>query len=271
MAAPGAAAGLSELPSAARVSCAATVQRLQLLRFPLATSVLFFHSTHPVQALAQSTPVPAPQLELWAAWLQDFLSHGLGGIRMPAFFAISGFLFFANCAGTRDWLERKLASRVRSVLVPLLAWNALLLPVLLLLQAWPASNAFFSGVGAWSRPVADYGPWQVVDALLGLSGYPIVYPLWFLRDLFLMCLLAPLYLIVPRSVQVVVVVVLGLLWFGGAWPYRVPTIEAMFFFFAGALAALSAARARAARPTGRRGASACLRCWPRCSGSCPTR
>ena len=236
---PAAAVEVSGLPSAARGEAStATVQRLQLLRFPLAISVLFFHSARPVQALDHATAAPALQLDLWAAWLQGLFSHGLGGIRMPAFFAISGFLFFANCAGTRDWIERKLASRVRSVLVPLLAWNALLLPVLLLLQAWSASNAWFSGVGAWSRPVADYGVWQVFDALLGLSGHPIVYPLWFLRDLFLMCLLAPLYLIVPRSAQVAVVVVLGLLWFGGAWPYQVPTIEALFFFFAGALAAL---------------------------------
>lgn len=214
-----------------------TLQRLHLLRFPLVISVLFFHSVNPVQVVP-GADASWPPFEPWAALVHGFLAHGLGGIRMPAFFAISGFLFFASHIGTREWLTRKLGSRVRGVLVPLLAWNALLLPVLLALQAWPPSNAYFSGLGTWSRPVADYGPWQVLDALLGLSGYPIVYPLWFLRDLFLMCLIAPLYLLLSRPAQAVVVGGLGLLWFSGAWPFQVPTIEALFFFSAGALAAL---------------------------------
>ncbi|MDP3653808.1 MAG: acyltransferase family protein [Rhodoferax sp.] len=224
-------------PRARAESLSGTVRRLRLLRFPLAISVLFFHSARPIQPVAGSA-VPFMELEPWAALVQGFFAHGLGGIRMPAFFAISGFLFFADCAGTREWLSGKLGGRVRGVLVPLLAWNALLLLLLLLLQSFSLSNALFSGVGPWSRRVADYDAWQVFDALVGVGGNPILYPLWFLRDLFFMSLLAPVFYVWPRGAQTAVVAAFGTLWLTGAWPYQVPTVEACFFFLAGALAAL---------------------------------
>jgi fucose 4-O-acetylase-like acetyltransferase len=170
--------------------------------------------------------------------VQGFFAHGLGGIRMPAFFAISGFLFFADCSGTREWLSRKLGGRVRGVLVPLLAWNALLLLLLLSLQSFALSSALFSGAGPWSRRVADYDAWQVLNALVGVGGNPILYPLWFLRDLFIMSLVAPVFYVWPRGAQGAVVATFGAMWLTGTWPCQVPTVEACFFFLAGALAAL---------------------------------
>lgn len=241
IAAGGAAAAIATVAASASVgsSFAGLIRRLQVIRFPLVVSVIFHHQGMGTVHLADGVKVSAGPLGLWAETIQGFLSYGLGGIRMPTFFLISGYLFFLGFGRSRDWLAKKLLSRTRSVLVPLLVWNLIVLLLLLIAQNLTVTSVFFSGKSPWSNSIRDFGLLDFLNALIGVKGDPILYPLWFLRDLFLMCLLAPLYFVLPRLIQLSLVLVLGGLWLFDAWPYGVPTVEACFFFSLGGLVALS--------------------------------
>ncbi|WP_083767942.1 acyltransferase family protein [Methylibium petroleiphilum] len=177
------------------------IRRLQVIRFPLVVSVIFHHNGMGTVRLADGVNMSAGPLSLWAQFIQGFISYGLGGIRMPTFFLISGYLFFTGFDRGGDWLSKKLASRTRSVLFPLLIWNAIAIVLLLIAQNAGPTRVLFSGAGAWSQSIIGFGWFDYVNALLGIRSDPILYPLWFLRDLFLMCLLAPVYFVLPRIVQ----------------------------------------------------------------------
>lgn len=218
---------------------ASLIRRLQVIRFPLVVSVIFHHNGMGTVRLADGVNMSAGPLSVWAQFIQGFISYGLGGIRMPTFFLISGYLFFTGFDRGGDWLSKKLASRTRSVLFPLLIWNAIAIVLLLVAQNAGPTRVLFSGAGAWSQSIIGFGWFDYVNALLGIHSDPILYPLWFLRDLFLMCLLAPVYFVLPRIVQHCLVAMFGALWLIDAWPYEVPTAQACFFFALGASAAMA--------------------------------
>ena len=97
---------------------------------------------------------------------------------VPCFFFISGFLFYRSYT-PRDYL-RKLRTRIRSLLVPYLLWNA----VFALL--WYAVILF------WPEYVSDRFPfdgfWDVVSGILSCQ-YTV---LWYVGVIFIYALLAPL-------------------------------------------------------------------------------
>lgn len=75
-------------------------------------------------------------------------------------------------------------SKARTLLVPLVAWNLVMLGCL---------AAYGVLTGKWdAMPALEALP--LADALLALTQWPQVVPLWFLRDLFVCCLLSPLLL-----------------------------------------------------------------------------
>lgn len=110
----------------------------------------------------------------------------LSFIAVPLFFFISGYLFFHKLE-TWSWdiYRRKLATRVRSLLVPYLIFNAVCF------ISAVASGAAVSFPGwLWNSVTYCHG-WR---NWLGMSmqlQYPLDVPLWFVRDLMVMIVLAP--------------------------------------------------------------------------------
>ena len=103
----------------------------------------------------------------------------IGKASVPLLGAISGWLFVQSYRG--GWADNA-KKKLRSVLLPLLLWNGL---VLLLLWAIPSLET------RWIRP-DDIAGW--IDKFVPLVDYPTNSPLYFLRDLFLCTLAAPLLL-----------------------------------------------------------------------------
>lgn len=229
------------------------------LRFPLMVGIVFMHFgllDGGVQGVDVANDVPA-----WLAFVGNMVACVLTSICVPLFFLISGYLFFkgrrspnlrlsaSNASATaveRMGLRRedylgKLRRRVWTLLVPYLVWNAVLL-------LYIAARAHF--VGDWSL-------WRVVmsfvDRSQGVFGgvgtaatdlfvYPQCVPLWFVRELMLMTLLAPVLGRLLRSLGWWTVMGLGMAWFlvwGDAQiGYPQQLLTAAFFFSAGACAAL---------------------------------
>lgn len=93
---------------------------------------------------------------------------------------VSGYFIVASLA--KSGVPRLILSKLRTLVVPLLAWNILMLALL---------TAYGLMSGKW-QDMPEFSVMGIANALLALTHWPLDVPLWFLRDLFVCCLLSPL-------------------------------------------------------------------------------
>lgn len=163
----------------------------------------------------------------------NLLSQGIARLAVPIFFFISGYLFFQKVSEFNiEAYKNKIGKRIRTLLIPYLLWNGLLLLVL--------TGLYFAG-----HPLSILKNglhWNVlfqtfVGSLHETGAFPLIYPLWFIRDLFCVCLISPaIYLLVSKA-KFFFVFCLGILWMVG---YEIPilgfyclSMSALFFFSLG--------------------------------------
>lgn len=151
----------------------------------------------------------------WCSLFQHMMTAEITRIAVPLFYLISGFLFFINYHGTLEDYKLKLLSRTRSLLIPYL---------------------FFLLCG--SIVIFVIGRVYTINALIeiiknGIVGSPpIFYPLWFLRDLYVMVLVSPLVYWIIRKLPIILLVPI-VIWILGKNPFVFPMTEAMLFFSLG--------------------------------------
>jgi fucose 4-O-acetylase-like acetyltransferase len=76
-------------------------------------------------------------------YCSNLFSYVLGGIAVPLFFFISGFLFFLNIENFNlQSYGNKLQTRGKTLLIPYLFWNLFAIAIYSLITAIPASKAF---------------------------------------------------------------------------------------------------------------------------------
>lgn len=122
-------------------------------------------------------------------YLERFLGNTVAQIAVPGFFLISSYLFFRTFTMERIWL--KWNSRIRSILVPYIVWNFL----------------YYLGYVIGSRipvlsDIIGKGkiPFTILLASEAVLDYSYNYVFWYLNQLILLVLLAPLiYLAVKRK------------------------------------------------------------------------
>lgn len=235
---------------------------IDLLRFPLATMVVFIH------IYANTTPIPETDYPLLSGSgiynvLEIFLSNTFPRIAVPAFFFFSSFLFFKKLEEW-DWrvYANKLNSRVKTLLVPYVLW---ILMSFFIIAIIPTLCELFR-TGSWesalqvfqeSRPT-DAGQnvmsmkslfWDaqgwVYDANVDWLGlytnkrYPLVATLWFVRDLMVMMLLSPVIYWFLRKTKVYGLVALILANVFDVWPHITGiSIAAVLFYSMGAYLAI---------------------------------
>lgn len=200
-------------------------QRLDLAKLWFAFLVVFIHASQDgVNMAGGSVVFETPG---WLELLKKLCSDTIPRCAVPGFFLIAGVLLFRKPFGWKENMRKK----CRSLAVPYLLLNTLWILFYMVCQAVPATAAFFSKerILDWS-----FGDW--VEAYLGLrTGEPMVYHLWFLRDLFVMNLIAPVIgRLVKKIPAVTAAFVLGLFLFCAKTRYFGITIEAICFFTLGA-------------------------------------
>ncbi|MGQ2907842.1 MAG: acyltransferase family protein [Aliihoeflea sp.] len=118
---------------------------------------------------------------------------------------------------------RVVAAKLRTLVVPLLSWNVLMLALLV---------AYGVLSDNW-RDLPQATPLGIANAFLALTEWPLVVPLWFLRDLFVCCLVSPLVLIGLRgSAPAVFVMLAAYTLFGTDW-YLMQRPQLLLFFAIG--------------------------------------
>ncbi len=160
------------------------------------------------------------------------LSRIIANVAVPNFLLISGYLFFRNTESfTLRLYGEKLQRRVRSILVPYLFWNGVV--ILLFFVGQSVVPGLFSGNNA---RVCDYTPIEWVRAFWRVEGTmsPINAPLWYMRNLMVAVLLSPLLyvLLKNRAVGAVFIAAMLALWlFVPSIEREVVWLQPKFYFF----------------------------------------
>lgn len=204
--------------------------RLAVMRFPLIVGVLFIHSyelsvttASGVAGLAQPGPV--------ASSVRELVSMGIARIAVPAFFLMSGYLFFVGDRWSIESYRNKVKSRTVTLLVPFLFWNIFVLSIVAAAATLPHTHQFFSGSNKW---ISGFSVDECFDAVFGIGRNPIAYQFWFIRDLMVLVLLTPIIKgFIERIAPAYFAFLFGM-WFFAAWPDgMVPGGDALLFFSMG--------------------------------------
>ncbi|ULT28913.1 hypothetical protein KUH03_17295 [Sphingobacterium sp. E70] len=131
-------------------------------------------------------------------------------------------------------LPEKIKNRIRSLLVPYIFWNLLIILFLMLAQT------FLSGslVSGRNKLITDY---SLLDWLWSFwdtsqvnphmkKTLPINSPFWFIRDLMVVIVFSPIVYILIKKLKAYAVIILGLLWFFNPFFY-LPGLSIVSFFF----------------------------------------
>lgn len=157
---------------------------IKTMRFPLILLVLYEHSVRFYDA-PMTLSLDGPNI---FHFFSEMISHFFCPIAVAWFFFFSGYLFYHNLEDGQfgeSWVLGKFNRRVHTIFLPHLFWN-LLNVVIILLVTW-----LFNRVGI--TITSD----QMVGVQRGpifwfITG-PIDFPLWYLRDLIVMSVLAPAF------------------------------------------------------------------------------
>ena len=197
------------------------------MRFPLIVLVVFAHS------LSASFHHIAFSADKWNLYylFSEMISHNVCKIAVCWFFVFAGYLFFFNVPKegiNYKWLSEKWKRRAYTLLIPYLFWN-----ILSVVVTYIKTN-LFSRLGIpQSDPVSVLFSGNNGPLFWFLTG-PENFPLWFMRDLIIMCLSSPVVYYIfkklPRIGGITVLLILFLL------PVEAPVLtwRGYFFFSLGA-------------------------------------
>ena len=169
------------------------------LRFPLIFFIIMLHC-YSVQRLEGSHDTYFRFVYPFALWL--------GETGVPGFFFISGFLFFLS----KKKYSQKLQTRIQTLLYPYIIWNAILITLYLI--------AFAIGhpQDINGRNMEDYSVLDYIRLFWDRGSFddgnfvPLLCPLWYIRNLLIMCIISPLLYYIIRYAREVFIVIIALWW-----------------------------------------------------------
>lgn len=201
---------------------------ITFLRFPLIVAVVIIHTDLTDVIIGGNLLVNKGDFPIHDV-LRHVLTNELARIAVPLFYFISGFLFFYRSEFTQSTYWQKMGKRVRTLLVPYVIWNVVVILLNLIAQTFMPSM-----ISGRNELVVDYSlaDWLNIFWNHKGTGSPICFQFWFIRDLMVVMLLSPAIYMLVRYVKLWGVALLGLLWCLGIWFDVVSFSSSSFFFFA---------------------------------------
>ena len=169
------------------------------LRFPLIFLIILLHCYSVVR-------LDGPRVNYFKI-VYPF-SLWLGETGVPCFFFISGYLFYLS----KKSYVQKLNTRIHSLLIPYLLWNAILLTVYLIayIAGYP-QNINYKSITEynlidyirlfWDRGTFDNG-----------NFVPLLCPFWYIRNLFIMSILSPLFYYIIKYGRETFIIIMSIWW-----------------------------------------------------------
>lgn len=156
--------------------------RIALTRYLMVIGIVVLH-TPPYQPLAELG------LSLFDL-IKAFFSHALFRMTVPVLTVISAYLLFSSKLVRQPGLLLK--KKTQAILIPLILWNLPVMLAIFLVQKYRLLSHDFS------LQLIPFDLTNWANAVLGLFKSPANYPLNFLRDLFVLSVLSPLFLLLLR-------------------------------------------------------------------------
>ncbi len=177
---------------------------IKWFRFPMTLAIIPAHANLVRYGLLIHGEQYGMNYPDWYFYMGVFLSEIMGSISVPLFFVISGYLFFYKSDFDGQVYKRKLKSRFKSLMVPYLLWNLIIL-LAMGAKLLPIFSFVFNNSGnvEFHFSLARlFNTFFYYDGTNGLLVYPdlgipretpipINGPLWYVRDLMVMVLLSP--------------------------------------------------------------------------------
>lgn len=202
-------------------------QVIDALRFPLAVAVVFLHSGALGEINLTALHANPFALSSLSGFVRIAISGVLAHTAVPLFLLISGYLFFRKLT---EWsvgvYKEKLRRRFHTLFIPYIIWITIKI-------AWAEFVKLRSVIlydepleGLW-RYLADNGGWHLYyDCMqwpagnnwLGIEGTmsaPILFPLWFVRDLMIVMICSPLVFWAVKRYKLVPIAVLAVCYITG--------------------------------------------------------
>ncbi len=156
-------------------------EKIQFLKLVFCIMVVFIHSYTTEVGLAGT--VVTVNDSAWLEAVKYITSQIIARCAVPGFFLISAVLLYRKVFTWRENIKRK----IQSLLVPYILLNTFWIAFFYVVSNIRILNIFFTNK---LYRVSQWGIMEWTNAYLGMSGCPILYPLWFLRDLFVLNILA---------------------------------------------------------------------------------
>lgn len=219
---------MSVLPAAAALRPSPTVsQAIALLRFPLVLLVLYLH------ALPLMVPFAAEAGFFYQ--LSQLIGQQLARLAVPMLFICAGYLLFCRFEWRPGFYRQLLVKKTHTLLLPFLLWGSLGIGFYAIGLSLPQTQSWFVN----EQKLADFWTFSgFVQSLFGIERSPLVYPLWFVRDLLIFVMLSPLLFLLIRLVGWWLMLPLALCWLFDIWWLFQPALSSTVFFVLGALFAL---------------------------------
>lgn len=202
------------------------IELISFLRFPLTALVLMIHARFLTLSGGDYSITISDYPIYWN--ISYYITEILARIAVPCFFIFSGYLFFLNVEQFDLIIYKsKIKRRIKTLLIPYLFWNAIVVIFYFLQQSLAPELA-----GNTHHLVVDY---DINDWVHAFWTDPISYPLWYVRDLMIVCLISPLiYYLIKRLGFLLPLLMLVL------WLFRIEflirgDVEAVAFFTLGAI------------------------------------
>lgn len=195
------------------------------IRFPLILCVVLLHCYCTVTLAPGDHSLYYKLVYPFGLWL------GESGV--PTFFFISGFLFYVS----HKTYQEKVSSRIHTLLYPYLFWNTLFLSIYIIL--------FLIGhpQDILGRSIGDYNTIDYIRLYIDRGEYadgnngPILCTYWYVRNLFILCLLSPIWYYLNKYLNFIWSAVLLAWWM--SLHHNALLAESLLFFNLGAYFAIN--------------------------------
>ena len=197
-------------------------QVIDALRFPLAVAVVFIHSGALGEIDLTALHANPFALSSLSGFVRIAISNVLARTAVPLFLLISGYLFFRKPV---EWsigvYKEKLRRRFHTLFIPYIIWITIkivwtefvkLRSVILYDEPLEGLWRYVTDNGGW-RLYYDCVQWPADNNWFGIEGTmcnaPILFPLWFVRDLMIVMICSPLVFWAVKRYKLIPIAVLA--------------------------------------------------------------
>lgn len=169
-------------------------------------------------------------LIMWAIYYQWSL---LDWLFLYFFLYQVSYIFINVRFFNKDSYISKTKKRIRTLLIPYIFWNLFALILFFIAENTPYISDLFSGK---NLKVSHFGIQNFVRAFWAPvdGNTPFVYPFWFIRVLFIVCIFSPLIYLLVKYTKIAGIVIVGIYWFLDIKQIVGFSSASLFFFTLGA-------------------------------------